>query len=108
MLRRSSDHQVLALDEAASYPIGIDEAETFKEANVRFERGDTLLLYTDGITEARGEARDLFGQDRLTRILRDAASPPARLVGRLREAVRSHEGARIAEDDQTLVAARIL
>ena len=38
------------LDAAASYPLGIDDNETFKEATMQLERGDTVLLYSDGIT----------------------------------------------------------
>ena len=78
------------------------------EAAVQLERGDTLLLYTDGITEARGMAEDLFGVDRLTRVFRDGGDRPAELIDRLREAVRAHEHGETAEDDQTIVAARVL
>ena len=55
---------------------------------MQLERGDTLLLYTDGITEAQGTAEDLFGVDRLTRVFRDGGDRPAELIDRLREAVR--------------------
>ena len=33
--------------------------------SVVLDRGDTLVLFTDGVTEARGEDRELFGDDRL-------------------------------------------
>ena len=108
LVRRSSDGSVRALDEVGSYPLGIDVAETFEEADVRLDRGDTVLLYTDGITEARGAAEEEFGPERLKRLLRDAADRPADLIDRLRRAVLSHEEGRSAVDDQTLVAVRIL
>ena len=75
---------------------------------MQLERGDTLLLYTDGITEAQGTAEDLFGIDRLTRVFRDGGDRPAELIDRLRDAVRAHEHGQAARDDQTLVAARVL
>ena len=84
LLRRAADGSIGALDAVGSYPLGIDESETFQEAAVQLERGDTLLLYTDGITEAQGTAEDLFGVDRLTRVSRrrrptcGTHRPPAR------------------------------
>lgn len=108
LLRRAADGAVWALDAVGSYPLGIDESETFQEGSVQLERGDTLLLYTDGITEARGTPEDLFGDDRLTRVFRDGGDRPAELIARLREAVRAHVHRETAEDDQTLVAARVL
>lgn len=108
LLRRAPGGPAAWLDEAANYPLGIDSAETFDEAVVQFEPGDTLLLYTDGITEVRNRAEDLFGPDRLARALCDASDPPAELVGRLRRALLVHQDGRAADDDQTLVAAQIL
>ncbi len=107
LLKCAADGAVRALDAVGSYPLGIDASETFTEAAVQLERGDTLLLYTDGITEARGNAQDLFGSDRLTRMFHDGGNLPAELIDRLREAVRTHMHSETAEDDQTLVAARV-
>ena len=109
LVRRSSDGSVRSLNEVGSHPLGIDEDETFKEAAVQFGRGDTVLLYTDGITEARGTAADdFFGEGRLARVLCDAPDGAAELIDRLRRAVLSHEGGQAPVDDQTLVAAGIL
>jgi len=99
---------ISALDGVGSYPLGIDESETFQEASVQLEGGDTLLLYTDGITEAQGTEGNLFGIDWLTRIFRDGGNCPAELIDRLRAAVRAHEHGEADGDDRTLVAARVL
>jgi len=108
LLRRAADEAIRALDAVGSYPLGIDESETFQEASVQLERGDILLLYTDGITDARPTATDLFGVDRLTRMLRDGGDQPAELIDGLRATVRAHEQGEAAKDDQTIVAARVL
>ena len=108
MLRHGADGAIRALDAVGSYPLGIDASETFTEAAIQLERGDTLLLYTDGITEARGLAEVLFGVDRLTRVFRDGGDRAAELIDRLCEAVRAHMHSETAEDDQTIVAARVL
>jgi Stage II sporulation protein E (SpoIIE) len=69
------------------------------------EPGDAVLLYTDGVTEARGTDGDLFGLDRLTDLLeQEAASnqPPEEILRRLVRALldRQPEGLR---DDATLL-----
>jgi sigma-B regulation protein RsbU (phosphoserine phosphatase) len=106
LLKRSSDRAISPLNAVASYPLGIDASETFHQATVQLQRGDTFLLYTDGITEARGAQRGLFNQDTLMRAFRDGGDRPAELVERIREAVRAHEQGQTPIDDQTVVAAR--
>ena len=108
LLRRASDGSICALEEVGSYPLGIEDSETFEEAAVNLERGDTILFYTDGITEARNPANELFDRARLMRVFRNAGDRPAELIARLRHAVRSHEHDHAALDDQTLLAARVL
>lgn len=52
-------------------PLGIDEQATWVETPVALCRGSTLVLYTDGVTEARDDAGEQFGEDRLARTLAD-------------------------------------
>jgi sigma-B regulation protein RsbU (phosphoserine phosphatase) len=108
IVKRASAGAVESIDSNASYPLGIDDDEKFAEAVLQLERGDTVLLYTDGITECRDAQRELFGAERLTRVLRDAHGGPGELIDRLRAAVGAHQQARPASDDQTIVAARVL
>lgn len=108
LVRRSSDGSIRPLDQTANYPLGIDAAETFNQATVKLEQGDMILLYTDGITEARAADSDLFESDRLNRALCDGGNEPLELIERLRAAVRAHEQGEAAADDQTMLAARVL
>jgi phosphoserine phosphatase RsbU/P len=108
LLRRSTQGTICPLDAVATFPLGIDASEVFKEATVQFEPGDTILLFTDGITEARNPKGDLFEQDRLTRLFADEGDGPAELIKHIRQAVRAYEQGQSPKDDQTLVAARVL
>lgn len=50
--------------------IGVLSDATFDEREMHLGPGDTLLLYTDGVTEARNQDADLFGTDLLLECLR--------------------------------------
>jgi sigma-B regulation protein RsbU (phosphoserine phosphatase) len=108
LLRRGSDASMCPLDAVATHPLGIEASQTFEEAGVQLEPADTLLLYTDGITEARGTQGEQFEQTRLARAFRDGGDRPAQIVEHLRQAVRIHEEGQMPRDDQTLVAARVV
>ncbi len=63
--------------------------------------GDTLVLYTDGITEARDAAGELFGLDRLTAFMADELArrtPPAETMRRLIHTIVSYENGELRDD----------
>lgn len=72
------------------------------------EPGDLLAFYTDGVTEARDENREFFGEDRLVEFLRrEAASgrPAPEVVRRLMHAVVDHQHGGL-QDDATMLLVR--
>lgn len=72
------------------------------------EPDDWLVMYTDGIVEAKDEAGDRFGVDRLVDLLRrEAASqhPPPETVRRLIHSVLAHQLGML-QDDATVLLAR--
>jgi serine phosphatase RsbU (regulator of sigma subunit) len=73
--------------------------------SVQLQPGDSLLLFTDGVVEARDPAGDEFGEARLSDLLeREAAAqrPPEETLRRLVRAVLHHQGGPL-RDDATLV-----
>jgi sigma-B regulation protein RsbU (phosphoserine phosphatase) len=74
---------------------------------VRLERGDVLLLYTDGATEAPDPTGDLFGEERLRDALLAAADRPAEgLLDAVKDALVEWTGGRPNRDDLTLAVVR--
>jgi sigma-B regulation protein RsbU (phosphoserine phosphatase) len=57
--------EVSELYSTGSLPIGLVETELFTSSHIQLEPGDTLLLYTDGVTEAEDRNRNLFQDERL-------------------------------------------
>lgn len=58
------------LDGVSGMAVGIFGDETYEEAEIILKEGDTVFLYTDGVNEAVNQDRELFGTDRLERVLR--------------------------------------
>ncbi|MBP7569573.1 MAG: serine/threonine-protein phosphatase, partial [Acidobacteria bacterium] len=85
--------------------LGIDAGARWRDQSVSILPGDALLLYTDGLTEARSEAGEEFGEERLASALRSrAALPSDALVASLVEEVAGFGP--VQEDDRTLVVAQ--
>jgi phosphoserine phosphatase RsbU/P len=53
--------------------IGVISDCVYEQASVEMRSGDVLLAYTDGVTEALNTAGEEFGEERLIRVLEDAA-----------------------------------
>ncbi|MGH3016675.1 MAG: PP2C family protein-serine/threonine phosphatase, partial [Gaiellaceae bacterium] len=92
-------------------PLGVEVDIGCTAASVRLERGSGLLLYTDGLIEARrpeaaGADREEFGVERLQRMLVDLPDePPITVVGEVRNAAEDFAGGAL-DDDLCMVALR--
>lgn len=79
----------------------------YEEANARIERGSILAVFTDGVTEARNEAGDFFGPERLIEALREGRSDScSRVLQRLVDSIGSFAGSSPQADDITIILAR--
>ncbi|HUB25553.1 MAG TPA: PP2C family protein-serine/threonine phosphatase [Tepidisphaeraceae bacterium] len=90
-------------------PLGIEPTMETTIVEDTLSPGDTLVLYTDGITEARNPAGDLFGVDRLIEALRQVGQTPNlhSAADSLLEHVTRFSAGLPQSDDQCLVLARI-
>jgi hypothetical protein len=87
-------------------PLGLDDPRA-ELAEFRLQPGDRLLMYTDGITEARDSAGVQFGRDRLVELAEHHAAaqlPASETVRRLSHTVIEHQHGPPA-DDATLILA---
>ncbi|WP_457652124.1 PP2C family protein-serine/threonine phosphatase [Rhodocaloribacter sp.] len=87
--------------------LGFQADFSYQEADVSLASGDTLLIYSDGITEAMNDEREQFDTERLGEMLRaHAHTPAATLIERIIAAVRRHTGEVPPNDDMTMLAVR--
>src|ERR1700719_3817386 len=52
-----------------SYPVGVVQGAEYVTARVKLEPGDTLILFSDGVTEAMDPGEELYGVPRLREVL---------------------------------------
>ena len=67
---RRSDGTVQSLGDNAGLPLGVQSGEHYPEASQKLAVGDTVLFYTDGVTEAPNSTHIQFGLDGLDNVLR--------------------------------------
>jgi sigma-B regulation protein RsbU (phosphoserine phosphatase) len=107
-LRRAD--RVISLDGRGGLPLGVLPDQSYADVEIALQPGDTLLLYTDGITESfapanSAGAREMFGVARLDRLLTACApASPEVCIQSIRDAVAEFTAGAPATDDRTLVA----
>ncbi len=91
---------------AGSPPLGIFRETKFQEDRVNFQPEDVLVLYSDGVTEARNDKGVEFGEARLEALVEGSrAEPLADIQQRILKAVLEWAGKEL-EDDMTLLLVR--
>ncbi|MCA1580377.1 MAG: PP2C family protein-serine/threonine phosphatase [Acidobacteria bacterium] len=84
--------------------LGPSSTATYSRGFRLLERGDALLMYTDGMFEAHGDGGNEYGLSRLTDAFLEIRDKPAdEIARRLIEQVQAFAGGGEPEDDQTVV-----
>ena len=90
---------------ATGLPVGMFCQERYESANLQMQRGDRLLLYTDGLSEARDRTNEEYGHRRLKSFLAEASQPSASsVVSHLVEDARAFSSGLPIFDDLTVMA----
>lgn len=105
-LKHGDTGEVTALDDASGLPLGITEDYDIQTGTVTLGLHDTLVLYTDGITEAFNTGREQFGTGRLDAALVGCSGWPECVVDSVHKALYRHTRSYTRDDDQTIVAIR--
>jgi serine phosphatase RsbU (regulator of sigma subunit) len=90
-------------------PIALYAGHGYSEGRVEVEHGDLLFFYTDGLVETFDADGEMFGTERLQRLLAEIqASGIDALLTQVEERVRSFRGDVDALDDATMMALRVI
>jgi serine phosphatase RsbU (regulator of sigma subunit)/pSer/pThr/pTyr-binding forkhead associated (FHA) protein len=92
-------------DEITGLPLGVTDDVPFESREFEINPGDTLLLYSDGVSEAMSVKGDQFGMPAIKKVLSDnLGSTPAEIVQKMVEALDKHAAGReYPHDDITIV-----
>ncbi|HEX9342572.1 MAG TPA: GAF domain-containing SpoIIE family protein phosphatase [Actinomycetota bacterium] len=93
------DESVERLEEGAGILLGVFSDPVFADEQVTLRPGDALVLYTDGVIEARDLTGTQFGEDRLAAVLATCAGRSADGIARRVElAALDHQGNQPSDD----------
>jgi sigma-B regulation protein RsbU (phosphoserine phosphatase) len=105
---RSNKGEITELPSTGSV-VGIIPDAQWTQEQIEINRGDIVLLYTDGISEAFNEDEQEFGDERLKSILmKNAQRSPGEILTEVQRALQAFVGSAPQSDDRTIVIAKCL
>ena len=104
LLRANGEAEVINL---SGLPLGVMPGHSYATTTRTLEAGDVLLLFTDGLTEAR-RGKDFLGYEGVTRLAQEARSSnaPGAMGNAILDGVRAFAGGPLQDDACLLVARR--
>ncbi len=104
-----SDSRVEVVPKTGNIVLGVQAAHMYRNNQIQLMPGDSLFLYTDGVTEAEDSNSAEFTESRLDENLAELAGMSAeRMVTEILDVVQEFVGDAVQSDDITCVAARFL
>ncbi|MBO4520801.1 MAG: SpoIIE family protein phosphatase [Alphaproteobacteria bacterium] len=87
------------------FMLGAMDSFVYQQEEIFLNGGDTVFLYTDGVTEAQNSRGQLFGDDRLNDLLnKNTDKAPKELLTSVHEAVAGYVAGAEQSDDLTMLA----
>jgi sigma-B regulation protein RsbU (phosphoserine phosphatase) len=92
---------------ATGLPVGVFSTESFAVSRVQMNKGDTLFLYTDGLSESLDGDGNEYGAERLSQLLNENRGlTPDATISLCRRELHTFAEGRVPKDDLTLMAIR--
>jgi sigma-B regulation protein RsbU (phosphoserine phosphatase) len=106
---RLSGDRVETIEGAKGIILGVRPEASYTTGRLSLAAGESIYVFTDGVTEAENSQQDMFSEERLEATLRAAAGrTSAEIVRTVAEAVSGFVGTALASDDITMMAIRRL
>jgi sigma-B regulation protein RsbU (phosphoserine phosphatase) len=107
-LLKTRGSAIQRLDQIGGIPLGILPDVDYEEATITLQSGQTLVLYTDGITEARSPKGEMFSITGMEKALTTCTGEADCTVETITRSLLQHEGGVRPTDDQTLLAIEVI
>ncbi|MCC6487916.1 MAG: SpoIIE family protein phosphatase [Candidatus Hydrogenedentes bacterium] len=106
LLLRVDSGEIQELSSRNGLPLGISRETEYEAHHVRLQPGDTLLLYTDGVTEVQGDS-GFYGMDRLKSALgRNLGRSAHQVLDEIERELDAFRGTSVISDDVTILSMR--
>lgn len=106
-LVRDADGAMSALNGEHDIPLGILEDAAYPTSHATLEKCQSVIMFTDGITEAFAPDGEMFGTERLAGSMTTCSGEPQCIIGHIHNALYEHTHSRDRDDDQTILAFRV-
>jgi sigma-B regulation protein RsbU (phosphoserine phosphatase) len=106
-LVREPRGKVEPLESPSNSPLGVREDDTFEQRTYELDRGDVVVLYTDGVTEAQDRRKALYGDERLVKAIAGAPGTAAGVKDAVLASVRAYFDGEAQNDDITVVTVAV-
>ncbi|HEY3389693.1 MAG TPA: SpoIIE family protein phosphatase [Prolixibacteraceae bacterium] len=104
-----NDHQEEVMNQSHGIPVGVRSNLKFSESSFILAPGESLINYTDGVTEEYNDKGEFFGTERLMSALKSHRElPTQKLVNKTLDVLEHFRGRAEVHDDTTLVVIKFL
>lgn len=108
-LIRNSQRKVIAVGQSESgMPLGVSPTQSFRQLLIPLQPNDTVLMFTDGVTEAMNPALEIYGRPRLMTTMSAGPVEVSKLIPAIVDDVEKFYGSVTQRDDLCAVAFRRL
>ena len=104
---REQGWDMARLDAVGGVPLGIMEDVGYEQSAITLDPGQTIVFYTDGITEAVSPQGKMFGVEGIEHSLTECTGDPACAIEHITSTLKHHEKNVRPSDDQTLVVMKV-
>ena len=94
---------------AEGFPLGLFPNVEYEEFSISTQPGDSIIFFSDGITDAQNDAEDMFGDDRLKTVVKKYHQKSAsKIADAILSEVGKFQHGRERFDDETVVVLKVL
>lgn len=103
VIRANHGDQIMRVEERIGFPLGVVPDTEYEQAEIVIKKGDSVSLFTDGVTEAMNAAREPYGEERLLEVIARSSADPDEVWRRVLDDVRQYVGETPQSDDLTFL-----
>ena len=108
MICKNKAGRIIEAELSAELPLGIMPQVDYKDVKIDLEKGDKIIVFTDGLTEARNREKREFGMQKTKEIiLKNAGSDSQGTVESIKNELFAFSRAMPQADDITLIVVSV-